>query len=80
MPAFKGFFCFICKTVDISPDSINLTQNWYQAFHLELLQDHINFCPVELHKKKSVWENEASRFCFVLTIWPKAKVKITKME
>ena len=27
---------------------------------------------------KNVWENEASRFCFVLTLWSPGKVKVSE--
>ena len=42
---------------------------------LELLQQHIKFHPDQL---KNVRENEAKRFCFSLTLWLSAKVKVSE--
>ena len=92
MPSLN-FFAAVNKTLAISLVSLNLTQKQYttittttttinpterrkyQDVQVELLQQQIKFHPDQL---KSAQENEAKRFCFVLTLWPPAKVKVRK--
>ena len=63
------FFYVVSKTAIIPLASDNLTQNQNQGVQLH----HITF---HLDQLKSVQENVANRFCFLLTFWPPAKVKI----
>ena len=55
---------------------INLTLKHYQGVQLELLPLYTNFHADQL---KIVQENEANRFCILLTLWPLVKVELLKV-
>ena len=75
MQMLKGFDA-ACNTAVMSLVSINLTWMLPQDFQIELLY-HIKFHHDHM---KIVRENEANRFCFVLTLWPPGKVKEKKKK
>ena len=60
----KVFYAVVQLQNFISLVSINRTQKQTQDVHLELLH-HITIHPDET---KSIEENEANKFCFVLTL------------
>ena len=60
-------------------DAVSKKSNYFPRVHkpcskTKLLHYLTKFHPIQL---KSVQENEANRFCFVLTLWPQAKIKFT---
>ena len=63
------------KKAVISLSMVNFTQKLYQDVQLELLQHQIKFHPDQL---KRIDKNLAKRFCFVLILWPSAKVKVSE--
>ena len=72
-PTLK-LFVTVSKTAVISLVSIHLTQKQFPHVQLILLQHHMTFHNAWL---KGVWENEGIMFCFVLTLWPSAKLKVS---
>ena len=59
-----------------SYSSKEIPQNYCQDVQYERLQRHIKFNPDQL---KSVQENEANRFCLLLTLWPWATSRALKV-
>ena len=68
------FFDKVCKTAIISLDPINFSQK-SQDVQLKLLHHQIKFHPIQL---KSMQEIEANKFCFLLILWPQAKIKVSE--
>ena len=64
MPMLK-FFDTVCKTAVVYLISINFIQKQSHDVQLKFLHHHIKF---HLDQMKSMRENEANRFCLVLTL------------
>ena len=75
MHANVNVFDAVSKTAVISCISLHLTKKHYQNVQLNLLQHHTKFHSGQL---KSERETEVKRFCFVLTLWPSATVKVSE--
>ena len=61
-------------THNIDPYVTHMDQKAETNVEFKLFQHHLKFVPVQ---KGNVWENEGSRFCFVPTLWPPARVNVT---
>ena len=64
------FLDAVSKTT-VTRDCVTFTPK-VSPVQFELLQDQVKFHPNQF---KNVWENEASRFCFPLTLWTSVKDK-----
>ena len=73
MPTLFFFLDTVSKTAVTFLVSLNLIQKQYWDVELELLQRYIKFEPDPL---KSVWEYKAKTFCFALTLWLPANIKV----
>ena len=71
MPMLK-FFDIVKQAISLV--SIMFIQKWSQDVQLDLFHHNIKF---HLDHMKIVLENEAKRFCFVLTLWTPCKVRVS---
>ena len=50
-------------------------QKWNPDVQIQILRHDIRFL---VDQRKTVWENELNCFCFLLTLWPSAKTRVTE--